>query len=287
MTLPFAGVVSSIAVDPVEKKPLYHYYPGRSILSVGFLGCNLRCPFCQNWQISQSTRNAAYTLTPSDVVALAEQHNSFGIAYTYNEPIIHAEYIMETAQCARSRSLKNVLVTAGHVLDDARRDVFGVMDAVNIDLKSFSAEYYQSVIKGRLDAVLESIRYAVGRIHTEVTTLLIPGENDSPEEIDGIADFLASINPDIPLHISAYHPAYRYKTRATPESTIHTAVARAGTYLRYVYPGNMKNETVTACPKCGAVLVRRSGYSVDTSGIRDGKCSACGSRIPVITDAAT
>ena len=197
LVLPYYGKISSIALDPIEKKPLYHYYPGNQILSVGFLGCNFHCPFCQNYSISQSTDRSTMELTPQEVVNKALAENSFAIAYTYNEPSIHFEFVTATADLARNSSLKNVLVTNGHLEKEAASELLGRMDAVNIDLKSYDDEFYRRELGGDLDTVKQFIRIAGELCHVEITTLLIAERNDSEEELTAIAGFIASVNPQI------------------------------------------------------------------------------------------
>ncbi len=219
LELPFYGRLSSIAVDPIEKKPLYHFHPGENILSVGFVGCSFRCPFCQNHRISQDTGVPTQEVSPEELAALAEREGSFGIAYTYSEPLVHLEYVLETSRLARARGLKNVLVSNGFVNPEPAEELLGVLDAANVDLKSFNPEFYRREIGGELEEVKRFLAQARGRIELEVTTLVIPTRNDGPEEIEAIARFLASLDPAhplppvgllpaVPLH-PAPHPAFR------------------------------------------------------------------------------
>ena len=280
-SLPFYGHVSALHVDPVEKKPLYHFSPGARLLSVGFLGCNFRCPFCQNYSISQSTSQSTQTILPDRLVNLATDSGSLGIAYTYNEPTIHFEYVMEASAIASEAGLANVLVTNGHLTRRPARDLLSRIDAVNVDLKSFSAEFYRDELGGRLDAVLDFIRLAADTAHLEVTTLLIPGKNDSDSEIEAIASFVAELDPGIPLHLSGYYPTYRYEIEATSRSTLDRAITIARRHLDHVYPGNLSRESSTRCASCGLTLVRRDGYRVDCGGLSGGSCAACGSPSPI------
>jgi len=283
ITLPYYGIISSMAVDPIEKKPLYHFHPGKSILSIGFYGCNLRCPFCQNYEISQRTEENGSYLSPERIVEEAVRCHSFGIAYTYSEPIVHIEYVLETAQRARRAGLANVLVSNGCIEKEPAIDLIAAMDAANIDLKSFDEGFYKHELKGDRNAVMDFIRLAYGKIALEVTTLVIPGKTDSKTEIEGIAQFLAGIGRDIPLHLSCYYPTYTYTIPPTPPKAVFSLAEVAKRYLDYVYPGNVGlAETNTFCPACGQILIERRGYQVAVQGLKDGRCTACGKAIPVI-----
>lgn len=283
LSLPYYGAISSLASDPIEKKPLYHFFPGSRIFSAGFVGCSLRCPFCQNYRISQSTDAAGRSIGPGELVDLAIGEKSFGIAYTYSEPVIHAEYIIDAARTARKKGLKNVLVTNGYVNPGPGKEILEVMDAANIDLKSFNPEFYTEELGGKLEPVLDFIRIAAEKIHIEITTLVIPGKNDSGEEIAQIADFIATLDKRIPLHLSCYYPTYQYIIRATEPEDVFRLADIAGERLDYVYPGNVGlREANTICRGCGALLVRRSGYSVAIPGIKDGRCVRCGEETPII-----
>jgi pyruvate formate lyase activating enzyme len=286
--LPFYGRISSIAIDPIEKKPLFHYRPGEAILSIGFVGCNLRCPFCQNWRISQTTEEAGHFVPPEDLVAKAAALGLEQIAYTYSEPLVHAEYLIDCMTLARSRGIANVLVTNGCVNGDAAGEIIPLADAANIDLKCFSSESYKNILGGDLSAVKDFIK-AAANIHTEVTTLIVPDFNDSVEEIDSCIDFIASVSNEIPWHISAYHPAYKLKTPPARAETILGIKRRAGQKLLYCYTGNIwDDENDTLCLNCGAVLVKRNGYAVKTPGLskKSGsggkyRCRQCGTALPV------
>ena len=284
MELPYYGEISSIALDPIEKKPLYHYHPGKQILSVGFLGCNFHCPFCQNYGISQSTDQPTRRMLPDGVVARARAERSFAVAYTYNEPSIHFEFVTATAELARRASLRNVLVTNGHLEPNAATELLRRMDAVNIDLKSYDARFYKQELGGNLEAVKRFTQIAAELCHVEVTTLLIAGRNDSEEELTAIAGFIASVDTAIPLHISAYYPTYHYTVEGTTSKQVMRAVEIAQRQLNYVYPGNIAGETNTACPSCGNVLVERRGYRVSTPGLRGATCTSCGVQVPIVME---
>ena len=280
--LPFHGRVTAVHIDPVEKKPLYHVRPGGRILSIGFLGCNFRCPFCQNYEISQSTTAATRALTPAAACGLAVESGGVGVAYTYNEPTIHLEYVLETARLVRVAGLLNVVVTNGHLLSEPAKELCAITDAFNVDLKSFDPDYYRTVLGGSLETVKEFITIAAAATHVEVTTLLVPGVNDSPDEVRRIAEFLGGLRRDLPLHLSAYHPAHRMTAAATPAGTIAAATSTAREALDYVYPGNTSLAADTRCPGCGSLLIERQGYSVRVRGLDGSSCRACGRRVPLV-----
>jgi len=274
--LPWFAHVSALHVDPVEKKPLYHFHPGAQLLSVGFLGCNFRCPFCQNYSISQSTAAQTRTIDPDGLPAIARDSSALGVAYTYNEPTIHYEYLMAASEAVSEAGLANALVTNGHLNRRPARELLARMDAVNVDLKSFNPDFYEQELGGSLKAVTDFIEIAAELTHVEVTTLLIPGKNDSENEVDSIASFVASLGADIPLHQSGYYPAYNYVVEATTPAGIERAVAIARRHLDHVYRGNSPGDASTRCASCGAILVARSGYRVDASGLSGSRCAACG-----------
>ena len=277
LRLPFYGRLSSVAVDPIEKKPLYHFHPGSTILSVGFVGCSLHCPFCQNHTISQGTDAPTRFYAPRDLVDTALESGSFGIAYTYSEPLVHYEYVLECCRLAHRAGLKNVLVTNGYLNEVPTRELLEHVDAANVDLKSFDADWYRRELGGRLADVQRFISLAAGRIALEVTTLIIPGANDDPAETEGITKWLASLGVPIPYHLSCYYPQYRYTAPPTPPDLVLRLAEVARKHLPYVYVGNVgMREISTTCPSCGAVLIRRAGYTTRIEGIRDGVCAACG-----------
>ena len=272
--LPFYGHITAMASDPIEKKPLYHFRPGSAILSIGFAGCNLRCPFCQNWHISQSTDVPGRHMKPNDIISAALREESMSIAYTYSEPLVHAEFLLDCMSLAHEHGIANVLVSNGCVNREAARKILSLTDAANIDLKCFSRENYAQLLGGDLDTVLEFIRLGVDMgVHTEITTLVVPGLNDSEEELDACTAFVASLGAIstayVPWHLSAYHPEYRWNAKATdPALLLHTA-ERARKKIPFVYTGNIAageyNDTI--CPGCASVLVRRRGYTSDISGL--------------------
>jgi pyruvate formate lyase activating enzyme len=246
------------------------------------LGCSFHCPFCQNYRISQDTRAPTEEVSPEELVRLARRQGSFGIAYTYSEPLVHLEYVLDTARRARAAGLKNVLVSNGYLNPEPAEELIGLLDAANIDLKTFDPEFYRGEIGGGLEEVKRFLGQASGRLELEVTTLIIPTKNDSPEQVEAIARFLASLDPGLPYHLSAYYPTHHYTIPPTPPATLRELAAVARRHLRYVYLGNIgMEEADTACASCGHTLVRRRGYQVTASGLRDGKCSRCGAAAPI------
>ena len=237
------GLITSISMDPIEKKPLYRFFPGSQILSVGSFGCNLRCSFCQNYQISMAgikdiqTRKVSPQELVSQALELKDQGN-IGIAYTYNEPLVGYEYVRDCAVLAREKGLKNVLVTNGYVCAEPLKEILPYIDALNIDLKGFTEEFYHKV-SGDLETVKRSIKLASENNHIEVTTLIIPGENDSEDEIRRMSQWLASIRPDIPLHLSRFFPCYKMTDRNPTEvASVYALAEIARESLDYVYVGN-------------------------------------------------
>ncbi|HDS09659.1 MAG TPA: AmmeMemoRadiSam system radical SAM enzyme, partial [Firmicutes bacterium] len=211
------GEVTSIAVDPIEKKPLYHFYPGTDILSAGTFGCNFKCDFCQNWEISQETPPSQY-ISPDKLVEIAVQEDSFAVAYTYSEPMVWFEYVLESSKLGKEKGLKNVLVTNGYINKNPLLELTSVIDAMNIDLKGIKDEFYHNHPKGTLNPVLETIKTSFEQgVHIEITNLIIPGCNDSREDIEELVDFVAAVSPDIPMHFSRYFPHYKMDREPTPE----------------------------------------------------------------------
>jgi len=237
------GKVTSMALDPIEKKPLHCFYPGSRILSVGSYGCNLRCPFCQNSDISMADAGTAETqfVSPETLVekalALVKQGN-IGIAYTYNEPLVGYEYVLDCAKLAREHTLKNVLVTNGTICEKPLLELLPYIDAMNIDLKAFTERFYK-MIGGDLETVKQTIRLAARTSHVEITTLIVPGENDSEAEMDALSLWLASVDPEIPLHVTRFFPRWKMTDRdATPVKTVYALAQIARRHLKYVYEGN-------------------------------------------------
>ncbi len=275
--------VTSVAVDPIEKKPLYHFHPDSNILSLGTLGCNFKCQFCQNWQISQSGAPTHY-LTSEQAIKTALKNNSFGIAYTYNEPLIWFEYVLDTSKLAKENDLKNVLVTNGYINKEPLTELLPFIDAMNIDIKSFNPDFYSTKIGGKLEIIKENIKLCAKSTHIELTNLLIPGDNDSKEEIEALVDWVASISVDIPMHFSRYYPNFHYTTPPTPFETLSTAYETASKKLHYVYLGNVRDGKYlnTYCPQCKNLIIERSGYITHIKGLKDGKCSQCSTPIKIV-----
>jgi pyruvate formate lyase activating enzyme len=282
------GEVIAAHVDPIEKKPLYHFLPGTTSFSIATIGCNFRCPFCQNWSISQVSKRkdegpSGHKLLPQDVVAAAANTGCRSISYTYTEPTIFYEYAYDTARLAAKRGLANVFVTNGFMTAEALEAFHPYLDACNVDLKSFRDEFYKKICQGRLQPVLDSIRLMKKMdIWVEVTTLVVPGQNDSIEELRDIARFIAETGLDIPWHISRFHPDYQFTdTIATPIEVLHKARSigkEAG--LRYVYIGNVYGESdETRCPSCGKTLIRRDGFHVSDNKLKDSACPFCGNTV--------
>ncbi|NQU40442.1 MAG: AmmeMemoRadiSam system radical SAM enzyme [Lentisphaerae bacterium] len=272
------GRLSSAHIDPIEKKPLYHFYPGQSIFSAGGWGCNLGCTFCQNCTISQTGAPEAEVQAPAAVVAAAA--GTLGIAYTYNEPTVGFEYVRDMAQLAREEGFKNVLVTNGHFNAEPAAELLPLMDALNIDIKSMDASFYREQCGGDVAAVLALAAQAVAAgCHVELTNLLIPGLNDSDGQIEVLARWVVSeLGVTVPLHLSGYHPAFKMTRSATPVRTLERAWELCRERLEYVYLGNLRSTVGqdTACPGCHAVLIRRDGYKVAQIGLASGRCQACG-----------
>jgi len=273
------GRCVSVAVDPIEKKPLYHVCPGREILSVACNGCNLRCDHCQNWTIAQEPARTS-ALLASDLVRVAVESGSFGIAYTYTEPLVWFEYLLEAGALAREHGLMNVLVTNGVINEAPLAELLPFVDEMNIDLKAIRPEFYDTYCHAPdgLEAVKRTIEMAARACRVEITNLIIPGLNDTPEEIEELAGFVAGVGELTPLHFSRYFPQHRMTRPPTPVGTLERAAAIAREKLRYVYLGNvgLREGSDTTCPQCGNVLVRRLGLAVDVVGVVEKSCSRCG-----------
>jgi len=283
------GLISSAAVDPIEKKPLYHFLPGSRIFSIGGWGCNLSCVFCQNWSISQRVEESGSPLAPDDVVAQAVGAGSAGIAYTYNEPLINFEFVEACTQLARARGLVNVLVTNGYVRPEPAALLLPLIDALNIDVKSMQDSFYRKRCGGTLDPVLRFAEQAADAgCHVEITNLLIPTLNDCRADIEALADWVAkSLGETTPLHLSAYRPQFKMEIPSTPAAALTEAFRTCRRRLPYVYIGNMMTDhgQDTLCPECGHVLVARSGYATRVEGIHEGCCMSCGRACDVVTAA--
>ena len=279
--------VCAVHVDPIEKKPLFHFQPGRRSFSIATVGCNFRCDFCQNWQISQSprlrNRVAGASYKPAELVATAAKRGCTSIAYTYTEPTVFMELAADCGRLARKQGLANVFVSNGFMTIEALEFARDFLDGINVDLKSFREEFYRDVCKASLEPVLDSLRYIANEtdIWLEVTTLVVPGQNDSDEELGQIAGFIADeLGPEVPWHISRFHPDHeRMSGSATPSATLeraHEFGRQAG--LRYVYVGNLpgSGRESTHCHECGQLLIERVGYQLGQYNLLNGACSGCG-----------
>lgn len=288
------GIALAANIDPIEKKPLFHFQPGTESFSIATAGCNFRCEFCQNWNISQITKGPkgeiiGEKLSPNEIVKKAKRTGCASIAYTYTEPTIFFEYAQDTAKLAKKEGITNVFVTNGYQTPETIKEMAKFVDAANIDLKSFSEKFYQKVCGAKLKPVLDSIKlmHKAG-IWVEVTTLVVPKQNDSKKELTQIAQFIAKVDKSIPWHISRFHPDYKMLDAfPTPIETLEMAYEigkKAG--LKYVYLGNIITETKenTYCPKCNNLAIRRVGYQTEILGVdKKGVCSECGEDLSIRT----
>jgi pyruvate formate lyase activating enzyme len=288
MVLTTYGRSSGFCVDPIEKKPLNHFYPGSSVLSFGTAGCNLGCRFCQNWDLSKAREfdRLADAASPEAIAAAAQELGCRSVAFTYNDPVIFAEYAMDVADACRAVGIAPVAVTAGYMTDESRPEFYRHMDAANVDLKGFTDEFYHRRCLGELEPVLDTLKYLhqATSVWFEVTTLLIPGENDSEQELGRAADwFAANLGPDVPWHFTAFHPDYKMLDKPrTPHVTLTKAraIARARG-LRYVYTGNVRDPEGRSswCPGCGRRLIERDGYEIREWQLKINRCAHCGFEI--------
>ena len=287
------GRSSGFCVDPIEKKPLDHFLPGSSVLSFGTAGCNLACRFCQNWDISKSKEvdTLAHSASPDAIAEAASELGCRSVAFTYNDPTVFLEYAIDTADACHERGLRAVAVTAGYICPGPRAELFAHLDAANVDLKGFTEDFYRHTCEGHLHAVLDTLEYLAGTdVWFELTTLLIPGANDSDEELDAMTRWVVEhLGPDVPMHFTAFHPDYRMlDTPRTPRATLRRARRIAiGNGVRYAYTGNVSDPDgqTTWCPRCGAPAIPRDGYEVSGGGIDDrGGCRSCGEVIPGVYD---
>ncbi len=289
MVLTTYGRSSGFCVDPIEKKPLNHFYPGSSIFSFGTAGCNLACKFCQNWDISKSRDMDTLMdqATPEAIARAAVERGCKSVAFTYNDPVIFAEYAMDTADACHERGIKTVAVTAGYMHDQARREFYAKMDAANVDLKGFTDEFYVKLCGAHLQPVLDTLKYLRQEtgVWVELTTLLIPGHNDSAQEINAMSEWIVrELGVDVPLHFSAFHPDYKMASALpTPlETLIQARQIAMAAGLRYVYTGNVHNREgdTTRCPSCNSTLIVRDWYEIKQYRLTpDGHCPDCNTQI--------
>jgi len=290
MVLTTYGRSSGFCIDPIEKKPLNHFYPGSSVLSFGTAGCNLACKFCQNWDISKSREfdRLCDQAEPDQIAQAAAKHGCASVSFTYNDPVIFLEYAVDTARACHAQGIKTVAVTAGYMHAEARREFFEHMDAANVDLKAFTEDFYHKLCVGQLQPVLDTLIYLKHQtdVWFEITTLLIPGKNDSDEELIAMCDWIAEhLGPDVPLHFTAFHPDWKMTgIPTTPGATLSRARAiglKAG--LHYVYTGNVHDSSggTTLCPACRSALIVRDWYEIlDYRLSDDARCIDCGHAIP-------
>jgi len=289
MILTTYGRSSGFCIDPIEKKPLNHFYPGSSVLSFGTAGCNLACKFCQNWDISKSKDmdRLMDQASPEAIAISAEENGCKSVAFTYNDPVIFAEYAMDTADACHARGIQTVAVTAGYMHDQARRDFYAKMDAANVDLKAFTEEFYFKLTGSQLQPVLDTLKYLKHEtdVWFEITTLLIPGKNDSNEELTAMSQWIArELGPDVPLHFTAFHPDYKMNDLpATPPATLTRARDIALKHgLQYVYTGNVYDMDggTTYCPSCKTALIVRDWHQIIQYRLTpEGHCPDCGTPV--------
>lgn len=281
---------SSVAVDPIEKKPLFHFYPGSLSFSLGSVGCNFRCPYCQNWSISQADLHEIGTrnILPNDAIKLALENNCKSISWTYNEPTMWFEYTYDSAKLAHEHDLKTVYVTNGYMSPESLDIISPYLDAANVDLKGMSEKFYQELCQARLEPVLENIRTMHDQdIHIELTNLVIPGYNDSEEDLKSLVEFVADVDVRIPLHFTRFYPHYQMnQVPPTPMETLEKAQKMAlDAGLKYVYVGNVPGSDGenTRCPECSELLIRRDGFSIRENNLeKDRKCPECGAEIDIV-----
>lgn len=278
------GYNTGLAVDPIEKKPLYHFYPGSSVLSFGTLGCNMGCQYCQNWTTTKSKEDVKLTHKhpPEDIVKTALKYDCKSVAFTYNDPIIFFEYAIDTAKLCKEHGLKTVAVTSGFINPEPRKEFFKYMDATNIDLKGFSERFYKKNCLAQLAPVLDTIKYVKKETSTwlELTTMLIEGENDSDEELKAECEWiLENLGDTTPLHLSAFYPSYKFidKSPTNPTTLLRAYKIATGMGLKYVYTGNMRDEktSTTYCKHCKRPIIVRDGWQILYYELESNKCSFC------------
>jgi pyruvate formate lyase activating enzyme len=289
------GAPAALQVDPIEKKPLNHFLPGTRVFSMGTAGCNMGCFFCQNWDISKSRHDQVHSqhLPPEDVPQLALQHGCDSLAFTYNEPTIWGEYVIDICKAARRVGLKTVMVSNGYITREAFHDVYDHIDAANIDLKAFTENFYGKITLTHLAPVLDTLQWLKNETNVwfEITNLMIPTLNDDPAETRKLADWiLAHLGPDVPLHFTAFHPDFKLQDKPrTPPETLHNARSIAlSTGLHYVYEGNIHTQAAnTHCPKCSALLIERDWHTVLQNRLKNGACPVCAELVPGVWNRAT
>ena len=273
-------------MDPIEKKPLFHFHPGEEVLSLGTWGCNFKCLFCQNFEISQGRPYSIYEMNVGEIVDLIIKKNAKIVAYTYSEPAVWYEYVYETAKLLKEKKIETVLVTNGYMNKDPFLKLIPYIDAMNIDLKGFNDEFYKKIIAGKKEPVMENIKLAYeNNVHIEITTLVVTNGNDDIKELENLFKWVGSLSRDIPLHLSRYYPVYKYHEPPTDIEKLKRLYDLARNYLNYVYLGNVWDEKYesTYCPNCGELLIERTGYDVKFHNIDEkGRCKNCLKKIPII-----
>jgi AmmeMemoRadiSam system radical SAM enzyme len=295
MILTTYGRSTGFCIDPVEKKPLNHFYPGTSVLSFGTAGCNLGCRFCQNWSISKSREieQLSEAAGPEDIAAAAKRMGCRSVAFTYNDPVIWAEYAIDVAKACHQIGIKAIAVTAGYITPEARPEFYSVMDAANVDLKAFTEQFYQRLTLSHLEPVLNTLKWLKheSNVWFEITNLVIPEENDAPDEIERMCDWIVTnLGDDVPVHFTAFHPDFKLTNRPpTPSKTLLRAQQQAhNAGIKFAYVGNVddKKHQSTYCPKCKTLLIERNWYELGAYGIQDGCCKKCKTRIPGVFENA-
>ena len=288
MVLTTYGRSSGFCIDPIEKKPLHHFLPGSSVLSFGTAGCNLGCRFCQNWEMSKAREfdRLSETAAPATIAAAARRLDCRSVAFTYNDPVVFAEYAIDVARACHDLGVKTVAVTAGYITPGARAEFFRAMDAANVDLKAFTEDFYHRLCFAELQPVLDTLVFLRREtaVWIEVTTLLIPGENDSAEELDRASDwFAAQLGPDVPWHFSAFHPDFKMLAapRTAPATLLRAREMARSKGLKHVYTGNTRDRTggSTWCPSCGALLIERDWFELGRYHLDGNRCKSCGCKI--------
>ncbi|MCK9280193.1 MAG: AmmeMemoRadiSam system radical SAM enzyme [Melioribacteraceae bacterium] len=283
------GRPTGFGIDPIEKKPLNHFLPGTEILSFGTAGCNLGCKFCQNWSISKARYDSVNSLyaSPEDVVSLAKKNHLPSIAYTYNDPVIFGEYVIDISRLAREEGIRSVMVSAGYIDKEARKDVYKYIDAANIDLKAFTEEFYHNLTFSHLSDVLDTLIWLKKEtdVWLELTTLLIPGENDNPEEIKKMCSWIVeNLGNEVPLHFTAFHPDFKMKDKTATQhkSLILSREIALSEGIKFCYLGNVHDikGSTTYCPECAIPLIERDWHSVRKNNLLINKCPNCGTKIP-------
>jgi pyruvate formate lyase activating enzyme len=280
------GEITAISNDPIEKKPLFHFYPGENILSLGTWGCNFKCAFCQNFEISQERPYSIYKIEPKELAEIILNKKEKMVAFTYSEPIVWYEYIFDVVTLLKKHGIKIVLVTNGYINKEPLKKLIPYIDAVNIDLKGFNDEFYKKIIGGNKEPVMKVIKLCFeNNIHVEITTLVVTNGNDDEKELEQLFKWISSISRDIPLHLSRYYPSYKYKEAPTNIYFLEKLYNMAKKHLNYVYLGNVWDEKYesTHCPKCNTLLIERNGYNIKIQNIDEkGRCKNCLKKIPII-----